>query len=323
MEDLAQLISTYRYLVLFLSVFAAQVALVFPVVPLLVSAGALAGEGLLALPIAVLVAVAALVPADLVWYELGRRRGGRILGYVCRIALEPDVCIRRTERVFARWGARSLVFAKFLPGLTTVALPLSGVLRMRRRRFMVYDGAGALLWATAYTLLGYGLSAQVAGVTNWRDRIDDVIVVTMAALAGYLFYRYGRRQWLLRQLRIRRVPVEVLQRRLEAGETVFVLDLRHPVDFQADPHTIPGALYIPAEEVVRRHREIPRDRDVVLYCTCPDEATSAREALRLQTRGVKRVRPLAGGFPEWRARGLPVEFRGPDLPPEELVLNAG
>jgi rhodanese-related sulfurtransferase len=187
----------------------------------------------------------------------------------------------------------------------------------------VYDGAGALLWATAYTLLGYGLSAQVAGVTNWRDRIDDVIVVTMAALAGYLFYRYGRRQWLLRQLRIRRVPVEVLQRRLEAGETVFVLDLRHPVDFQADPHTIPGALYIPAEEVVRRHREIPRDRDVVLYCTCPDEATSAREALRLQTRGVKRVRPLAGGFPEWRARGLPVEFRGPDLPPEELVLNAG
>jgi membrane protein DedA with SNARE-associated domain/rhodanese-related sulfurtransferase len=323
MEDVGQFIASYRYLTLFVSVFAAQVVLLFPVVPLLVSAGALAGQGLLSLPLAIGVIVAALVPADLVWYELGRRRGGRILAYVCRIALEPDVCLRRTERVFSKWGARSLLFAKYVPGLTTVALPLSGVLRMRRRRFLGYDAAGAVLWASGYALLGYGFSTQVAGVTNWRERIDEVVLVALAALAAYFLYRYTRRQWLLRRLRIGRVAPEALLRRLEGGERVLVLDVRHPVDFQADPHTIPGALYIPAEEVVRRHREIPRDRDVVLYCTCPDEATSAREALRLQARGVKRVRPLAGGFPEWRARGLPVEFRGPEVPPEELVLNAG
>jgi membrane protein DedA with SNARE-associated domain/rhodanese-related sulfurtransferase len=323
MEDLAQLVSSYRYLALFLSVLTAQVALLLPVVPLLVSAGALAGQGALSLPLAIAVMVMALVPADLFWYELGRRRGGRILGYVCRIALEPDVCLRRTERVFARWGARSLVFAKYVPGLTTVALPLAGVLRMRRRRFLVYDGMGALLWAAGYAMLGYGFSTQVAGVTNWRERVDEVVLVALGALAAYLLYRYARRRWLLRQLRIRRVPPDVLQQRLEAGENVLVLDVRHPVDFQADPHTIPGALYIPAEEVVRRHGEIPRDRDVVVYCTCPDESTSAREALRLQARGIRRVRPLAGGFPGWRARGLPVEFRGPEVPPDELVLNAG
>ncbi len=118
------------------------------------------------------------------------------------------------------------------------------------------------------------------------------------------------------------MTVEQLRDRLAAQDAIAVIDLRHPLDFETDPYTIPTALYIPAEELAERHAEIPRDRDIVLYCTCPDEVTSAKEALRLRRRGVKRVHPLRGGFAAWRAAGLPVERRGPVVPEEARMLNA-
>jgi rhodanese-related sulfurtransferase len=147
-------------------------------------------------------------------------------------------------------------------------------------------------------------------------------VIAAIGLAAYVAWKQVRRQVALRQLRIARITVDDLHRRLAAGEPVAVIDLRHPLDFETDPYIIPGGLYIPAEELATRHGEIPRDRDVVLYCTCPDEITSAKEALRLRRRGIRQVRPLQGGFSAWRAAQYPVELRGPLVPVEHRILNA-
>src|SRR5690606_15356631 len=119
-----------------------------------------------------------------------------------------------------------------------------------------------------------------------------------------------------------RIPVPELHRQMEAGERPVIVDLRHPLDYESDPYVIPWALYIPAEDLRSRHREIPRDRDVVLYCTCPDEVTSAKEALRLRRVGIRRVRPLLGGISAWREAGFPLELRGRIVPVEERILNA-
>ncbi len=99
---------------------------------------------------------------------------------------------------------------------------------------------------------------------------------------------------------------EALKRRLESAEPVTILDLRHPLDSLTDPRFIPGALRISPDEISARHREIPRDREVVLYCTCPNEATSARIAAQLSTHGITRVAVLQGGFHAWRERGYPL-----------------
>ncbi len=106
--------------------------------------------------------------------------------------------------------------------------------------------------------------------------------------------------------RLRSITPEELRRALEAGEPIAVVDLRHPLDFLPDPRVIPGALRINPEEIATRHQEIPRDRDVVLYCTCPSESTSRDVAALLTARGITRVRPLAGGFQGWRLRGYPL-----------------
>jgi rhodanese-related sulfurtransferase len=146
--------------------------------------------------------------------------------------------------------------------------------------------------------------------------------VGVARLAMYVAAKQLRRRHLLRQLQVASISVEVLHKRLEAHEPVAVIDLRHPLDFEGDPYMIPTAIYIPAEELAAHDSEIPRDRDVVLYCTCPDAVTSAKEALRLRARGIRRVRPLQGGFSAWRAANLPVELRGPLVPIEQRTLNA-
>ena len=114
------------------------------------------------------------------------------------------------------------------------------------------------------------------------------------------------RRRFLRKIRIARITPEELKSRMDAGEDVLVVDVRDRVDFEAEPKIIPGALHMTIEEMDARHREIPRERDIVLYCTCPSEETSARAALLLRRRGIERIRPLAGGYHGWRDRGYPM-----------------
>lgn len=315
MDDVTQFLVRHGGLVLFATVLAEQVGLPIPAVPVLLAAGALAGAGKMNLALAVVLGVTACLIGDLVWYYLGRYRGRHVLNVLCRISLEPDSCVRRTENFFVRHGTRSLVLAKFIPGLSTVTPALAGLFRVSVERFMLYNGLGVLLWTAAFIAPGYLFSDQLEWVVAQAARFGSSLVVLVGGvLALYIAYKYIHRHRLLRELRIARITADELKQLMDDGRDVVIVDLRQPLDRQANPYSIPGALRMAVEELEQRHHEIPRDRDVILYCACPNEVTAARMALLLKKNGITRVRPLAGGVEEWRARNFPLEELGKQLP---------
>jgi membrane protein DedA with SNARE-associated domain len=249
-------------------VFAEQLGLPVPSLPLLLAAGALAGTGHLNFFFSLFLAVLAAVTADCVWYWLGRVRGIKILQLLCKISLEPDSCVRRTQGVFSKQGARSLLLAKFLPGLGTVAAPLAGIFHMRPRRFLLFDSCGALLWAGSLLGLGFVFSGEIEHIAEYAARLGGSLLVLLIALLGaYIAYKFIARQRFLRELRIGRITPEELKTKLDAGEELIIVDLRHSLDFEADPETIPGAFRMDAKELEEKNDRFPRDREVILYCT--------------------------------------------------------
>lgn len=268
MDDTTAYLIQHGYVVLFAWVMAEQLALPVPSEPVLLAAGALAGSGLLALPLVIAAGVGAALLSDVIWYEIGRARGGQVTRLLCRIALEPDSCVRRSQETFARYGKGALLVAKFVPGLNTVTQPLAGVLGMRRSRFLLFDAIGALLWIGAYVGLGYLLSDYIERVAAYARHLGSwLVAIALGGLALYIWGKYFRRQRFIRHLRIARITPAELKRKLETGEALMVMDLRHALDVEADPVVIPGALHLSPEELERRAREIPRDREVILYCT--------------------------------------------------------
>lgn len=265
LEQAADFLIRHGYAVLFGWVLLEQLGLPIPAAPLLVAAGALARAGKMNLTFAVALPFAAVVLADLFWYSLGRYRGGRILKLLCRISLEPDSCVRRTENLFIRHGVRALLVAKFIPGLNTAAPSLAGVFRMPVRRFLIFDGLGGFLWVITVTSLGLLLGDQLEQIAlRWGGWL---VAVLAGGLAAYILWKFVQRRRFLRRLRIARITAKELMDKLTAKESIFVVDLRQPIDIEAFPQMIPGALRIAMEEIEERHGEIPRDRDVVLYCS--------------------------------------------------------
>jgi membrane protein DedA with SNARE-associated domain len=258
----------HGYTLLLAWVFAEQIGLPLPSMPLLLAAGALAGTAHLSFFASLLYAVLAAVAADSIWYYLGRRKGIRVLQLLCKISLEPDSCVRRTEGVFAKQGARSLLLAKFLPGLGTVAPPLAGVFHMRARRFLLYDVLGTVLWAGSFLGLGYAFSGEIERVAERLENLGGgLLVLVLAAFAAYIAYKYFARQSFLRELRIARITPDELKQKIDAGEELVIIDLRHSMDFEAEPETIPGAFRMDAKELEEKSDLLPRDREVILFCT--------------------------------------------------------
>lgn len=268
MNEPIQFLIQHGYILLFAWVLIEQMGLPVPAVPLLIAAGALAGSGKINLTVAMGLAISAVWLADLFWYYLGRYRGGRVLKLLCRISLEPDSCVRRTEDVFARHGPHSLLIAKFVPGLNTAAPTLAGIFRMPLPRFMVFDGLGAFLWVSTFAALGYGFSDQLEWIAAYFLRWGSwLLMVLLGSLAGYVLWKYFQRQRFLYRLRIARISPKELLEKLDAGEQLMILDLRQPLDIEIVPYAIPGALRIAMEELGDRHQEIPRDREIILYCS--------------------------------------------------------
>jgi membrane protein DedA with SNARE-associated domain len=258
----------YGYAVVFAWVFAEQIGLPIPAVPVLLAAGAVAGSGRLSFVLVLAMAAVASLGSDATWYWIGRSGGGRVLGFLCRISLEPDSCVRRTGEVFSRHGARSLLIAKFVPGLSTAAPPLAGITRMGFLRFVVFTGLGGVIWAGVFVGLGWLFSSQLELVASYATRLGSWLGALLAAAVGaYVAWKYIARQRFLRQIRIARITPDELKAKLDAGEDVLVVDVRHRVDFEGEPAIIPGALHLMIEELEARHREIPREREIVLYCT--------------------------------------------------------
>jgi len=307
MHSTLEFLVHHGYVVLLGWVFAEQIGLPIPSLPILLAAGALAGTGRINFFASLIIAIIGSLTADTIWFQLGRLKGIKVLQFLCKISLEPDSCVRRTEGIFAKEGARSLLLAKFLPGLGAVAPPLAGIFHMRYSRFLLFDSAGAGLWAGTFLALGYAFSEQIERIADHAAALGGgLLVILIGALAGYIGYKYYKRQKFIRELRISRITVDELKSEIDKGEDMVIVDLRHALDFEADPETIPGAFRMDAKELREKNDKLPRDRQIILYCTCPNEATSAQLAILLRKQGIQHIRPLQGGLDAWRERGYPV-----------------
>jgi membrane protein DedA with SNARE-associated domain len=267
-SDSIELIGRYSVMILPVLVVAEQVGVPLPAVPALLTVGALAAKGHASVPLAIGAIVAVALPVDLVWLEVGRRRGARVLSSLCRLSLEPDSCVRRTENLFLHYGVRAILAAKFLPGLTTVLPPLAGIFGVPRLQFALYEIAGVLLWAGFWTGIGYVFSDAIEVVILRATSLGRGLGLLVAvALVGYVLFKYVRRVLFLRRLRIARIKPEDLKQKLEAGEEVMILDLRTALDVAAAPYMIPGARWITTDALDAHASDIPHDRDLVVYCS--------------------------------------------------------
>ncbi len=268
MDETFQFLIRHGYSVLFVWVLAEQLGLPLPATPLLLAAGALAGAGQMNLWLAITLAVLASILGDVSWFEFGRLRGGKVLNLLCRISLEPDSCVRKTENAFVHNGPRSLLIAKFVPGLNTMAPPLAGIIGMRLGRFLIFDALGALLYIGSFVGLGFVFSDQLESVASRVASLGfSVAVILGGALGAYILWKYIQRRRFIRSLRIARITPDELKQKIEAGEQVVVVDLRGSLDFEADPQTIPGAIRLAPDKVEEGHSQIPRDREIILFCT--------------------------------------------------------
>jgi membrane protein DedA with SNARE-associated domain len=231
-------------------------------------AGALAVDRGLSPVQVLLVAVAASLLADASWFLLGRRQGIRILKTLCRISLSPDSCVRQTESVFERWGLPSLLFAKFIPGFSTVAPPLAGATGASLPSFLLYDGGGALLWAGAGVAGGMIFHSAVDRVLTYLTSIGSAAFGLLAgALLLFVAFKWWQRRRFYKMLRMARITVEDLRQLIDGGHKPTVVDVRTAGARERDPRRIPGAAVLSAHEIDTRLAELPRDREIILYCT--------------------------------------------------------
>jgi membrane protein DedA with SNARE-associated domain len=254
--------------VLFVVILLEQAGLPLPSLLFLIAAGALVGAGSLDGAQVIGLSFLASLLADLLWFEIGRRGGMRVLGLLCRISFEPDTCVRQTQEMVMRHGLRSLLIAKFIPGFSTIAPPLVGVFRLGLAKFLIYDSIGALIWVVVLVGVGYAFSDQLELMAMYTGRMGLTLGIGLTVvLAAYLLFKYVRRRIVLRRLSVGRITPEELQRRLGGEQPPVVVDLRHDFDLEAHPYRIPGALRFSPEEILDRHEEIPREREIVLYCS--------------------------------------------------------
>jgi membrane protein DedA with SNARE-associated domain/rhodanese-related sulfurtransferase len=300
MNSSTEFLLHHGYTILFLSVLAEQTGLPLPSSPLLLAAGALAGLHFLNPILVLATALAASLLSDSAWYVLGKRRGNSILGRVCQVSIEPETCVSRMHTVYYRYGAKSLLFCKFVPELGTLGPPMAGMMGVPAGKFLFLDGAGALLWSGAFVAIGWIFRAQIELVGIEMARLGKWLAIGIVlAAAIYGAWKYIQRRRFYRSLRLAEITPFELKHLMDAREKINIFDLRDPVEWLEA--RIPGSVQLEQGQV---DSIVP---EAILYCSCLKEADSARAALRLKRRGVRRVRLLKGGFERWHELGFPIE----------------
>lgn len=312
MGFLVELIREYGFGIVFLNVFVEQLGAPIPAYPVLVVTGALEGADWVRLLWLVAVAVSAALIADLFWYQAGKAYGHRVLGRICRISLSPDACIRQTETVYGRWGARSLLVAKFVPGFASIASALAGVMGTPLRSFVLYDGLGALIWVGSAVYLGSLFSSTVEDLLGVLTALGQWGLLLLAVALGlFIVRKWWQRHRMVRSLRMPRMSVRELAGLHAQGMQPTVIDVRALPQYRQGH--IPGAQSweLRPRDGGESHAHLLPQHDhlhgVVVYCDCPNEISAARLARQLQRAGFANVRPLVGGLKAWQAAGFDVE----------------
>jgi membrane protein DedA with SNARE-associated domain/rhodanese-related sulfurtransferase len=308
MHQLVALLLDHGALILFAVTLAARLGAPVPASPLLVVAGSLVMAGQISMVTALAVSIAANVLGDGAWFVAGRRYGYRVMRQLCRISLSPDSCVQQGESLITRWGGSSLVAAKFVPGVSVVAAPMAGALGMSTARFLAFEVFAAVVWTLAFMALGMVFSDQIQQIFDIMASTGGMATaVLVLVLAALIAVRYWQRQRFLRELDIPRIDVDDLHALMEQGLNPLVIDVRSDASTQVDGRRIPGAIPVLLRDIHAHAPELAPDREIVLYCNCPNEVTAARAAGVLAARGLRRARPLAGGLDAWVASGRPTE----------------
>jgi membrane protein DedA with SNARE-associated domain/rhodanese-related sulfurtransferase len=317
MEHLLKLIEHHGYLVIFLVVLAEALDIPLPASLALVAGGAAAASHALSAPMVFLVAVIALVLGDSIIYFMGRYMGWALLGFLCKVSVNPETCILRSAELFYKRGKTTLIIAKFIPGINTMAPPLAGSMRMRFEQFLWLDFLGSALYVLAYGTLGYVFHNFLTAIARALGAAGHVAGIgILIVLGGYLAYRF----WLYYKNRIYRVVprvqiTELLEKlKTEEGDKILIVDVRSHGYYDASAARIKGSIRIEPNNLNEEIKHLPKDKDIYLYCTCVREATSARVAHMLRERGFNAF-VLVGGLSAWRKAGQPVET----VPADDLV----
>ena len=289
---------------MFVNVLLERLGVPIPAMPAMIVGGAAAAEGEYSLTLIFTLAVVASLLGDAAWYALGRAYGMRVLRLLCSISLSADSCVRQTSSHFERWGAWTVFLGKFIPGAGSVAPPLAGVMRMDVWRFVILTVAGSALWVGVSVALGVLFARQV---TELLAKLEDwggvALLIVGALVAAYIALKWWERQRFYKTVRMARITVEELRSLMQGQPTPLVVDLRGPAERLSDGRAIPGAHAISFAEIERRVADFPKDREIVFYCNCPNEASAATAAKALHDLGYARVRPLLGGLDAWIEAG--------------------
>lgn len=321
-HHIIELIAQYGLLLVFVNVLIEQAGVPLPAVPTMIVAGALASTERLPLAGVVAVAVLACLLADYAWYAAGRYFGGGVMRTLCRISLSPDSCVKQSELRFQRWRGGVLLLAKFVPGLSTVAPPLVGAMGLRAAPFVFFDGMGSLLWVGVAVSLGYVFSTQIDALLVTLANAGSVALMLIGSLLVlYIIMKWWQRHRLIRALRMARITVQELNDELNKGRNPAIVDVRSEAARMLDSRIIPGALLADVNSVDIIVNAVPLDAELVIYCTCPNEASAALVAKALMSRGYKRVRPLLGGLDAWDEAGYPVN-RAPAANDGNVISHA-
>jgi len=322
---LHDLVAQYGPALVFANVLASSLGLPVPAMPALVLFGAMAtmhpgSVGQQVLPVLVL-SVCATLLGDSVWFFAGRLYGGNTLRTLCRLSLSRDTCVKKTERFFGRWGVRVLALAKFIPGLSIVSVPMAGAMGAPYRQFLTFDGIGGALWAGSGLIIGVLFAPQIDLLLAGASRFGQWAALAAGALLlVYAAWRWQRRRQLIRKLANARISVDDLYRAMQDDAPPVVFDIRSDEKRKLDPYAIPGALLADERQLGEIVSSYPRERKLVIYCSCPNEVSAAWMARRLADAGFVDVAPLLGGLDAWRDAGRALEPLG--APPAEAALDA-
>lgn len=270
MHDVVSLVAHHGYAVIFLAVMAEAIGLPVPAAVALVAGGAAAGAGTLRAPQVLLFAMLAMILGDSLLYILGRYMGWTLLGWLCKVSVNPESCILRSAQSFYKRGKITLLIAKFIPGVNTMAPPLAGSMKMRPGQFLRLDFAGAALYTAAYFSVGFlfrdFLAAIMHGFQTAGRAVEFTIFVALIAYVGYRIWLYQKNK--VYRI-VPRVQVQELVRRLgeNNGEDVILVDVRSHGYYDEGSARLKGSIRLEPNNLAEEVKHLPKDKDIYLYCT--------------------------------------------------------